>query len=83
MKMKRLIIFVPLLLLVVSTVAHASQVILDSIKDAGILQSAPTANYGSADHAWIGYDQGYANSLIMFDLSPYQGMVVESAFLEL
>jgi hypothetical protein len=83
MKMKKFQIFVFLAFLAVSMVANASQVILNPSKDAGIWELNPTTNYGGIDYAWIGYDSGWARTLMAFDLSAYTGTIVEGAFLEL
>jgi hypothetical protein len=83
MKMRGITVFTVLLVLAISLAANGSQVILNPTKDAGIWQSAPDDNYGSLDHGWVGWDNGWADTLIQFNLAPYMGTIVESAYLEL
>ena len=75
--------FLVLPLVVFSAGANATQVILNPIQDAGIFEDFPDNPYGSYAYAFVGYDNGWADTLMQFDLTPYLGIVVESAYLEL
>jgi len=46
-------------------------------KDAGIWEKYPTTNYGTSEDIWIGYDSGWADTLIKFNgLDAYSGATV-------
>jgi hypothetical protein len=87
--MKRFSIFVVLFFLSLSTAAnahqavlHPSQVILNPSQDSTIIDYNPDGNYGGDDTLWIGHDYGgWLDPLLQFDLSPYPGVIVESAYL--
>ena len=81
--MKKLPLLLISVLIALTVSANAVQVNLNPTQDAGIWAKYPGTNYGSSIDLWVGYDDGWADSLVEFDLSPYMGTIVESSYLEL
>jgi hypothetical protein len=83
--MKRFPIFIALLILAVTTIATAHQVILNPSQDSNIA-TYDHDNYGYSVFLFIGEHSGYGKMwypIIQFQLSPYHDVIVESAFLQL
>ena len=71
-------------LLLVSGVVFSAQVILSPTDDSSILEDTPDQNYGSHQNCNLGFmSGGWWRSLLCFDLSPYMGVIVEDASLQL
>jgi hypothetical protein len=81
--MSRMIITVTAVLALITGAATALEVTLNPSEDAGILANHPDNNYGGFSYAWIGYNNGWCESLVYFDLYDYMGIIVEEATLEL
>jgi hypothetical protein len=81
--MSRTIVAVTAVLALITGAATANEVTLNPVDDAAISARHPDTNYGAEYRAWVGYDSGWADSLVYFDLSDYMGIIVEEATLEL
>jgi hypothetical protein len=82
--MVRNVLTVLLLISVLHIPALSATVVLSSTNDAGIWQSYPNTNYGSSNYMWVGYNNGFVNSLVEFGgLSSYTGATVNEAILGL
>ncbi len=69
-------------LFLISCVAFSNVVQLDATQDAMIWEASPGSNYGSSFIS-SAYESGWAPSLIQFDISPYAGVTLNSAYLEM
>ncbi len=78
-----LLVILVLFVIVIPNTASADQVILNPIDDARVWAQFPDNNYGSSADLTIGYLNGHFKTFIKFDLSPYAGATINSAYLRL
>lgn len=81
--MLRTIVTVTAVLALITGAATAYDVTLNPTEDAGVWEYYPDNNYGDLNYAWIGYNNGWCDSLVYFDLYDYMGVIVEDATLNL
>ena len=62
--------------------AQAAEVTLNPDADSCGMAYSPTSPRGSRTNASMGYERGYVDALVRFDLSPYSGIEVSSAELQ-
>ena len=67
--MSKMLVSLIAVLALITGAATAHEVTLNPSEDAGIFASSPNSNYGDLYYAWIGFDSGWAESLVYFDLS--------------
>ena len=51
--------------------------------DSYVMEYNPVDNYGSESKFVVGYQNGWVNSLMKFDLSPYSGATINDAYIRL
>jgi len=69
-------------LLVMTVFASADQALIEPLDDAFIYSKLPDTNYGDNVALVVGYNDGYLSTLILFDVSPYSGVTVDSAYIQ-
>jgi hypothetical protein len=63
--------------------ANADTATLSPTDDSYVWMALPSTNFGEEEILAIGFYEGFINSLLKFDLSPYSGATVNSAYLRL
>lgn len=64
------------------TPANAAEVTLNPAADSYVMAYSPSTPRGAWTNVSMGYERGYVDALVRFDLSPYSGIEVSSAELQ-